>query len=666
MNRKIKKILTSSILLLVCTTLVFFAMGSETANAWSPPGIFGPSDINSLSYKYSYPQQSSIPVYNTLGTYTASGFNFGATHWHDDILETDRWQTRSKDERYAVYMMTAQISDELYYALMRGTVSLTTNASSVFENDDGLYLAYFGMKSFVSIGSITGTGLEWNSFSATRETYGSAVEKDFKNSSSNVSTSASLGATSTNARYIRYGISLKIKSNGDGLGWVIARARIRNISFSLTIAANDYFVGNVSSAENSADFLLREDINAYFRNQGNLNGTSVSGVVGNANYGIMENGMSSGSSMGPIAPITPTITAQQGTSPSMNSISISEGSYSNGVFTPTSPSYSLPTFAGIGVTDLSLPSVLSTPSVLSVQDSNITHSIPNALEATPASATGNIVIDTFEAKEPADPYRWKNPATLDESLSQPLIEGDGYTYEKKYLAGEINHRHTYNFYKSGLMNFTIDHGIEGWADEVRILFTTNDQDMHIVLAEGQRITWGNDKDSKMEILGDGKVFIYLMGNNSLYFDADYWTVGDGNYIGTSEREEHPRLFFIGIGGNINMDFLKINSRIAIYMPHGRTAEFSPGPNRVRFVSNSEEYEINGLVVTDLMEFGVEDKGKFTFYRYYDPESGKYRSGLPESIYFAGENRPLNYFLQDPAAEASYANYKWRNTGIYYN
>lgn len=634
---------------MICIIIVFVLLFIKIscyniAYAWSIPVDYGEIIINEGA------QQTSINEYN-MGVYSANDCSYGATA--GEVLGINQWHIKDNTTRYAIYFMTIRLDDDTYDAVKRKaytTITTTTNAQ--FKCEDQTFDSDIAMNSFAYSGEIINSGLGIDDFIDTSNAIGNEARIKSYNYESLQSSTAELVLTENSGRYIRFGVFCSIQSFGE----LLSTGQINDITINIDISVEDYFVGNVSY-----DNLINNQTNVYYRNQGDLYGVDIDSVANNSEYGIMQNSKANGSSIGLLQPEYDTILSQAGEAPDINNIELYAGNYSDGNFGPNIPISFLPDINFNTVSELERPQNVYLDEVLPVGDININKNIPEEMQPDTQYDTPIVTVNTLYAKEPADAYKWKNPLELDPNLSNRVE----YTYSTS--SGELwtYTKHFYDIMSSGTIDFNLKHKIEGWADEVQIKFHTNDQDMHILLSEGIEMMWGNDKDSKMEIIGTGKVFIYLMGNNHLFFDADYWTT-DANFLGTSEREEVTRLFFVGIGGSNTMELLKINARVAIYMPHGRSAENNPGPNRVEFVSNTEMHEINGIVVADELVFGIEEDGKFTFYRNYDSIRNKYLSGLPMIIHFNGYDRNLNYFLHMPLSVTAFPNYNWRSDKSYYD
>ena len=445
-------------------------------------------------------------------------------------------------------------------------------------------------------------------------------------------------------------IEIEIKTNKDS-GWANPRHMdlyARNMRMQINANTSYYNAGFVSHG--GGGFTGTGEYNVYYQNQGTLHGTSVSAIAGQAWCPTMVNSHTGGSGGGPYTPSVNPILSQSGSAPLMNDVTVVPVAYNNGDHTPSGVAVVAPSIGAVAVGNIPVPPIIDGLPLITTVDIDRTDTRNYQSTSNAAAATGlnNLQLESFGAMMPVDAYRWKNPVSLNPSLGNAaninIREGDGFLWAFPWIE--------YNVNSSGTIDRNLSRG-DGWGGasaEVVVKFHTNGNDMHIVFAPGRTISWYADKDSRIEIVGSGRVFFYLMGNNTLDISGDGWW-HDGNYIGTKNRETNPRMFFIAIGGNNYINFHRIRSRCVVYMPNGKTAPQYPGENRLTIETNDSNHEINGIAVSDRINFSGTGNYKF------------YKGGFPTTIHFNGQDRALNYFMDAP--ETPLAGYKWSHTGYQY-
>ena len=613
----------------------------QDAFAWGPPNNYG-------NPGYSY-QQPSMPTLVNMGTYQSSNHSYGA-NGGNDTLNSNTFRRNDRDSYgYAIYVMTYKMDNDMYRSMLKGNLTLETWTSAEFRNNNIVADAEIKMRAFLQIGNISGSGLGRDDFTATvTATAGSEQSRKGKNFDEYKTTSTSFSPSSA-GQYIRFGIVAKVECWRSGFPtYSTSLGQLNDIKMYLRVSSNDHYAGFLSYG---AGGLNGGTNNVYFHNQGSLHGTNVSSIAGQSWCPTMVNSHTGGSGAGPYNPSVSSITSQSGSAPSMNTVSVSPVGYNNGSHTPSAVVTGVPSISAISVGNIPVPTIASGISPINNVIVNRENSKNYQSTSNAAAATGlnNLQLESFGAMMPVDAYRWKNPVSLNPSLGNAaninIREGDGFLWAFPWIE--------YNVNSSGTIDRNLSRG-DGWGGasaEVVVKFHTNGNDMHIVFAPGRTISWYADKDSRIEIVGSGRVFFYLMGNNTLDISGDGWW-HDGNYIGTKNRETNPRMFFIAIGGNNYINFHRIRSRCVVYMPNGKTAPQYAGENRLTIETNDSNHEINGIAVSDRINFSGSGNYKF------------YKGGFPTTIHFNGQNRSLNYFMDAP--ETPLAGYQWSHTGYKYD
>jgi hypothetical protein len=379
--------------------------------------------------------------------------------------------------------------------------------------------------------------------------------------------------------------------------------------------------------------------------------TTYASISTNAWCPPMSNSSTTGSPAANYSPTGPSISSLGGSAPAMvTPTDITAPTYVNGMFTPSRTGATV-SISAVSVSDVTPESIINYSGVGSVPTNSTTYSAPAVYVANPNSP--NVVLSTLGAKQPADAYKFND-------VVYEYYKNTAVSYSYDHGWDGLNRTDEWTIYSSGIINFNMEGNNDGDDNEVHINFETGGNDMHILLAQGKVISWGNDDESVLEIRGGGRVFLYLVGNNLLHFD-DGWKIG-------STSTATQSLFIIALGGGNR--FMSDRNRImaTIYMPSGedQVASFVTGRNEIQVESDEPAsetggHEIRGITVADYVKYRVYDDGVFRFYK----EDGSIGYGLPDYITFNGQSRPLSYFLVNQEEENNY-NYSWEEIDTYMN
>lgn len=173
------------------------------------------------------------------------------------------------------------------------------------------------------------------------------------------------------------------------------------------------------------------------------------------------------------------------------------------------------------------------------------------------------------------------------------------------------------------------------------------KDLHIILPSDITMYWGKDVYNSFNIIGNGRVFLYLQSNTTITLSGNgamNWLNGDttntlggvryvnvttdanGNRFSSlaSGKTGHfsPRLFIVGVGNNINLTIKDFQTMAYVYMPNGYAyggknntfkIEASSGfisdaaewisKNILGNASASDQWDVYGMYVTDDFEYG---------------------------------------------------------------
>ena len=441
----------------------------------------------------------------------------------------------------------------------------------------------------------------------------------------------------------------------------MASLRIWQLLSNTTLYAKwikqDYFVGYLSYG---AGGLSGSGATHVFSiNQGTLYGTTADAIAGNAWCPTMYYSATTGTTAD-LDTIVINITTLLGSAPTMNLVTVTAIPYANGDFTPGATSSAPGTISPVSLADLLAPAITPNPSgtVATVSTLNSTYNAPSPETAVNADSGSTVVLSSFEAKEPVDAYRFKDPTTLPGGSA--LNNVVPYTYETTWKVSHTQRR-WYVSTSGTLMNVDGNNGMitgdGGWAnddDEMVLVFETNGQDLHILLRDSYIINFFNDDDSIIDVRGGGRVFMYLMGNNQIRMD-DSEAIGNEAKEDDTTGQRQVSLFIIGIGGSNYLYYRRTNVRACIYMPSGRSASLRPGANTVEYSYDGGFTEEMYSIVTDNLICNNGGSGSSTFYN---------SPGLPANITFMGVSHSLSYYLETP--ETANENFNWTNVGTIYN
>lgn len=210
-------------------------------------------------------------------------------------------------------------------------------------------------------------------------------------------------------------------------------------------------------------------------------------------------------------------------------------------------------------------------------------------------------------------------------------------------------------------------GVSSEADVVWTFFTCVDprnpytsaaKDLHIVMPKHTYMQWEKDKDSAVNIIGNGRVFLYLqedtsikvVGNGLVNWGADFinnsfiggvFTAGNnytvfgglrlvdpdtGKLDPTSGGVLQPRMYIVGLGPNIRFEVADFQTAAYVYMPTGYNYDnaslYGKGLNTFAVTaskaSGSEQCDIYGIYVCDRFEWNNEGS-RALHYIYTEPD-----------------------------------------------
>ena len=99
------------------------------------------------------------------------------------------------------------------------------------------------------------------------------------------------------------------------------------------------------------------------------------------------------------------------------------------------------------------------------------------------------------------------------------------------------------------------------------------KDLHVVVPQGLRIEWSRDGDNTFQVIGKGRVFLYLTSGVSFHFfakenvhDCTFGTLREVN------GKLQPQLYIIGVGSYIDLDIESFHIYAYIYMPFGNSTK----------------------------------------------------------------------------------------------
>ena len=204
-------------------------------------------------------------------------------------------------------------------------------------------------------------------------------------------------------------------------------------------------------------------------------------------------------------------------------------------------------------------------------------------------------------------------------------------------------------------------------------YTSAAKDLHIVFPAGIKMDWGKDVYNCVNIIGRGRVFLYLQDNTTINMrgaGALNWLKGDTQNIfggvryamtdeegrfdhlasayeigtGSTRLKLSPRMFIIGTGSNINMTITDYQTMAYVYMPNGYSRNkkdntFSVIASDTFFADAAEwiskglfslvgsydnsgaaqQWDIYGMYVTDVFGFGNDASAKRVNYQKVIPD-----------------------------------------------
>lgn len=184
------------------------------------------------------------------------------------------------------------------------------------------------------------------------------------------------------------------------------------------------------------------------------------------------------------------------------------------------------------------------------------------------------------------------------------------------------------------------------------------KDLHIVLPKSAKMVWEQDKDSCLNIIGNGRVFLYLQDDTDIKIvgngftnwlhdeysdlnnwisqwtqpDATYNVFGGVRYVQTTgsgfdektyydasgnpvmdekakssgQYQLQPRLFIVGTGGNISFEVQDFQTAAYVYMPSGYSYGDADARNVFKVTANyngegNNHWDIYGMYVCDNFE-----------------------------------------------------------------
>ncbi len=157
-------------------------------------------------------------------------------------------------------------------------------------------------------------------------------------------------------------------------------------------------------------------------------------------------------------------------------------------------------------------------------------------------------------------------------------------------------------------------------------YTSAAKDLHIVIPANTGMQWSKDKDNAVHIIGNGRVFLYLrsgvnikvIGNevggifgwtpdkdinnfgNVRYADPVTGVLNDNKFTGKLQ----PRLYMVGVGGNIKFVVQDFRTLAYVYMPRGYSYN---GLSNVFGIecynaSSNGQWDIYGMYVVDTFAY----------------------------------------------------------------
>lgn len=197
-------------------------------------------------------------------------------------------------------------------------------------------------------------------------------------------------------------------------------------------------------------------------------------------------------------------------------------------------------------------------------------------------------------------------------------------------------------------------------------YTSEAKDLHIVFPANITMNWGKDVYNCVNIIGKGRVFLYLQDNTTITMagaGALNWLKGDTQNIfggvryamtdeegrfdhlassyeistGSTRLKLSPRMFIVGTGSNINMTITDYQTMAYVYMPNGYSRNkkdntFTVNASDTFFTGAAEwlskgilsliggydntgaaqQWDIYGMYVTDVFGFGNDASAKVNY------------------------------------------------------
>lgn len=176
-------------------------------------------------------------------------------------------------------------------------------------------------------------------------------------------------------------------------------------------------------------------------------------------------------------------------------------------------------------------------------------------------------------------------------------------------------------------------------------YTSPAKDLHIILPANVGMQWSKDKDNALNIIGNGRVFLYLrsgtnirvVGNGFANWISGIFGGSSNNTFGTLRYADpntgvvndnpvtgrrQPRLFLVGVGGSIYFEVYDFQTFAYVYMPRGYSYsgktlnEFKITASDGFFSggAGSGDWDIIGMYVTDKFSYTNSAGAKVNYYK----------------------------------------------------
>lgn len=174
-------------------------------------------------------------------------------------------------------------------------------------------------------------------------------------------------------------------------------------------------------------------------------------------------------------------------------------------------------------------------------------------------------------------------------------------------------------------------------------YTSAAKDLHIILPENIGMQWSKDKDNALNIIGNGRVFLYLrsganikaVGNGFYNYLSGVFGGSSNNTFGMlryADRETgvvndnlstgvlQPRIFLVGVGGSIRFEVKDFQTFSYVYMPRGYSYT-NKNPNEFVVTASSDffsggngtgNWDIIGMYVTDKFSYNNSANAKVNY------------------------------------------------------